>query len=283
MKRVSTAAKRKPPRSPTKIGAGMEGEKRRIPSNPVTSNQMVPAVSRAIAILRLLARSEDPLTLKQISTELDIVPSSCLHILRVLVSEALVSLEPGSKRYQIGIGVLSFASKAMGQDRLLGYLQQETDSISRKFNLTAFASKIDGGRSFVVAVSIPRTGFSVQTHVGNRYPVYMGATGICLAAFSDSDPKAIFQSLKDGIWARLPKQSEWLAEVRRCKANGYAVDRENYAAGMTLITAPILTRDGMVTHAITAAIIGQTKGKNSIDDVGRELVASAKKLHVFSQ
>src|SRR5690606_10540803 len=59
----------------------------------------VPAVSRAIAILRLLGRGQGPMTLKAIAEELGMVTSTCLHILRVLVSEGLVKVDASSKRY----------------------------------------------------------------------------------------------------------------------------------------------------------------------------------------
>ena len=51
----------------------------------VTRN--VPAVSRAIAILRLLAKSEAPLGVHAVANALDLVPSTALHILRALVAE----------------------------------------------------------------------------------------------------------------------------------------------------------------------------------------------------
>ena len=47
----------------------------------------VPAVTRAIAILRLLSRSRSPLGLKAIAQSLGLVPSTTLHILRALMAE----------------------------------------------------------------------------------------------------------------------------------------------------------------------------------------------------
>ncbi|RYF82465.1 MAG: IclR family transcriptional regulator, partial [Comamonadaceae bacterium] len=54
-----------------------------LPAGPVV--RPVPAVSRALAILRLLGQHKEALTLKAISQELGMVTSTCLHILRVLV------------------------------------------------------------------------------------------------------------------------------------------------------------------------------------------------------
>ena len=69
----------------------------------------VPAVARSIAILRLLGRTRQPMNVKSISDELQLVPSTCLHILRALAAERLVSVDPASKRYKLGAGILALA------------------------------------------------------------------------------------------------------------------------------------------------------------------------------
>lgn len=246
------------------------------------TTRLVPAATRTIAILRLLAKNEQPLSLKQISSELDIVPSTCLHILRVLVAEALVSVDEGAKRYQLGIGVLTFAGKAMGLDRLLGHLQQETEAISREFNVCVIASKVDGDRLYVIAVAMPRNAFTIHAQVGSRYPIYMGAAGVCHAAFSGQNPRQVFQRLKQGRWAREPRQAEWLAEVEKCKERGFAVDRENYVDGMTMITAPVFSQEGAITHTIGAVVLSQTADKLGIDTIGKALLAAAGKVRSFN-
>src|SRR5690606_5046467 len=76
----------------------------------------VPAVSRAIAILRLLGRRREPMTVKAISDELGLVPSTCLHIMRALVAERLVAFEPASKRYKLGVGILALARGVLETD-----------------------------------------------------------------------------------------------------------------------------------------------------------------------
>jgi DNA-binding IclR family transcriptional regulator len=64
----------------------------------------VPAVNRAVQILRYLAQHQDPIGVNQLAAELGLVPSTCLHILRVLVDEGLVAADT-SKRYRMGVGI----------------------------------------------------------------------------------------------------------------------------------------------------------------------------------
>src|SRR5207245_2841630 len=69
----------------------------------------VPAVTRAVAILRLLSRSSTPQGLKAIAETLDLVPSTALHIVRALLAEDLLQVDPQTKRYSLGVGMLPLA------------------------------------------------------------------------------------------------------------------------------------------------------------------------------
>ena len=68
-----------------------------------------PAISRAAAILRLLGKSDAPLGLQTIARTLDLVPSTCLYVLRALVAEELVAFDADTKRYSLEAGVLTLA------------------------------------------------------------------------------------------------------------------------------------------------------------------------------
>ena len=83
------------------------------PQKPAVRVRPVPAVSRSIAILRFLGNAKQGLGVKAIADELGLVPSTCLHILRVLVSEELVSVDPATKRYLLGSGMISLARSVL--------------------------------------------------------------------------------------------------------------------------------------------------------------------------
>src|SRR5690606_34190621 len=76
----------------------------------------VPAVTRAVAILRLLDRADAPMGVNAIARELDLVPSTCLHILRALTEEELVAVDPATKRYTLEAGIVSLARRALRRD-----------------------------------------------------------------------------------------------------------------------------------------------------------------------
>ena len=96
----------------------------------------VPAVSRAVAILRLLGRTRAPMGVKAIAEALGIVPSTALHILRVLVAEELVKVD-SAKQYTLGMGTLALARASLESDDFPMRVQPHLDALSRRYGITA--------------------------------------------------------------------------------------------------------------------------------------------------
>ena len=69
--------------------------------------------------------------MKAISNALDLVPSTALHILRVLVQEELVNVDAGSKRYSLGSGMLSLARSVIERSDFPSLVQPVLDRVAR--------------------------------------------------------------------------------------------------------------------------------------------------------
>ena len=110
----------------------------------------VPAVTRSIAILRLLGRTNQALGVKAIADELGLVPSTCLHILRVLVSEELVKLEPGTKHYALGSGMISLARSVLKGGSFAQLAQPGLDRLASSFGVTAMGVEVTPKQTVVV-------------------------------------------------------------------------------------------------------------------------------------
>ena len=93
-----------------------------------SDGQRAPAVTRTIDILRLLARSDRPLGVNAIAARLDLIPSTCLHILRALVEQTVVSVEPITKQYSLGPGLLSLAHDMLRKNTFINVVQPVLDS-----------------------------------------------------------------------------------------------------------------------------------------------------------
>jgi DNA-binding IclR family transcriptional regulator len=213
----------------------------------------VPAVTRAIAILRLLAASRTPLGVNMIATKLHIVPSTCLHILRVLVAEGLVAVDVDTKRYTLDAGLLTLARSYLRSSSFGQRVQPSLDDIVTRFPVTALATRIMNLDSMVVvATARAQAAMHIAVELGSRQPALMSATGRCLAAFGNYPPKQIEIRFTHLRWDNPPSRETWLAEVGESRRRGYSVDRGNFLRGVTVIAAPVLDAHGAMVHALVA-------------------------------
>ena len=241
--------------------------------------RQVPAVSRAVAILRFLARSHQPVGVVQIASALGIIPSTGLHILRVLHSEGLASFDPVSKKYQLGAGVLTLANEFASKNSLVQVVRPFLEQISHRHRCTAVAVEPSGPDYYIaIAAASGNQGMPVRVNVGTRLPTMVSATGRCLAAYGNwslAELKRRFAKLR---WENAPSFETWHAEVEETRRRGYGLDVGNYIRGITIVAVPILTGEEAVVGALVAVKVTDQLGTEEEKMLAEELKLAASRV-----
>lgn len=239
----------------------------------------VPAVSRAIAILRLLGRAPEPMGMKAIAKELELVPSTALHILRVLVAEELVKVDASSKRYGLGSGMLSLARSVIESNDFASLSQPVLDQVAKKWGVSSMGVELtDTHHMVVVALSRSQTPFRLHVDVGSRFPILLSATGRLVAAFGGDSWTKLEQKFKAIRWEKPVSIARWKKEVENARRTGYSVDRDTYINGVTLLAVPLHGTDGKVTHTLVAAGLSNHLTATRVRQLAADLHAEANKL-----
>lgn len=213
----------------------------------------VPAVTRAVAILRLLSRTRAPMGVKAISQALGLVPSTALHILRVLVAEELVKVDATTKQYSLGSGLISLARTALEGDDFPTLVQPSLDDLSRRYDVTAIGVEVPNlAHMIVVALARSRAPVRIHVDVGSRFPALISATGRCVAAFGQHPRGEIEKRFRSLHWHNAPRYDTWCKEVETVRRQGFSIDRGNYIAGVTIVAVPVLNAAGIMTHTIAS-------------------------------
>lgn len=222
----------------------------------------VPAVSRSIAILRLLGRNRQPLGVKAVADALELVPSTCLHILRVLVEEELVKVEPGTKLYSLGSGMVSLALSVLEVGNFTQLVQPVLDRLAEERGVTGMGVEITPRQSaLVLALSHSRRPFRLHTDVGSEFATLVSATGRLIAAHSGESWAVLQKKFRAIAWDKPTSFEIWKREVELARSRGWSVDRDNFIAGVTVVAVPVFGASGNLTHTLVAmGLTDQLKG-----------------------
>jgi DNA-binding IclR family transcriptional regulator len=237
----------------------------------------VPAVSRAIAILRLLGKVRSPMGVNAIAQALGLVPSTCLHILRALTEEKLITFDRLTKHYRLGAGMLTLARSAIEANAFPLLVQPVLDRLSTQWGVTAIGVDVgDPEQMVVVALSRSNIPFRLHVDVGSVFPSLLSATGRLVAAFGDrpeADLKICFQKLR---WDKPLDYKIWNKEVVFAKKNQYSIDRNTYIAGVTIVAVPVLDPTGKITHTIVCASLMDALNKKQLTQLVVEMQSDAR-------
>jgi len=239
----------------------------------------VPAVTRAVAILRLLGRNRAPMGVKSIAQALDLVPSTSLHILRALVVEQLVKVDPLTKQYSLGAGMLPLARAVLENSDFTSLVRPRLDELSKRHGVTAIGVEVPNlDHMIVIALSRAQAPMRIHVDVGSRFPALISATGRCLAAFGEhpwSEVEKRFRSLR---WHNAPSYETWRKEIETVRRQGFSVDRGNYIAGVTIVAVPVLGARGTLSHTIAGVGLGSQLDRSAAIALARDMRTAAAAL-----
>lgn len=238
----------------------------------------VPAVTRSIAILRLLGESP-PLGVKAIADHLGLVPSTCLHIVRVLVDEQLLKVDEASKRYSLGIGMLSLARSVVKNSSFSSLVQPMLDELSGRLGITTMGVETAGADHMaVVALSRAQAPFGLHVDIGSRFPALVSATGRLVAAHGGQPWPELQKRFRSVRWETPIDFADWKKEVALARDTGYAIDRGNYINGVTIVAVPLLDEAGRMSHSLVAAGLSEPLAGGAAVAIAEAMQAVAQSL-----
>lgn len=184
-----------------------------------------PSVSRAAAILTLLAGRPGGWSLTQIAAALGLAKSSTLTIMMSLEDAGLVSRHDHD--YELGVGVLALAGGFLRGMDLVDLFKRELAASTVLKDEIAHLALLSGTDVLYLARHIGRAPLPVTAMVGDRFPASITAVGSALLA--QLDDAEIRQRYASSDWPQwTPKSTasldRLLAKIARVRDRGYAVD-----------------------------------------------------------
>lgn len=206
---------------------------------------------KGLTILELLSRSDQPLSLTQISGRLGYVKSAVHRLLGGLVGAGFVRRDDGTGAYTPSIKVWELGSATLSKLDLRLYAEDEMERLVTQTGEAVHLSVLDGAEVvYVHRVDSPNPtrGFS---QVGSRAPAVCVATGKVLLAFGR---RRLLDELSLRLVAHTPRSivdpDAFLADMGRIRQQGYAINRGEWREGVVGIAAPVVDPRGAVVAGV---------------------------------
>ena len=208
----------------------------------------IQSVHRAATVLELVA-GNGGMRASQIATRLDVPLPTVFHLLSTLTDVGLLD-KLDDRRYQLGpmAGLLAeaYAAQVSAPEHLHARLQE----MAERTGETAYLSVWRRGDATLLSIVEGRRAVRVSgLHLGYSGATHARASGKVLLTFSG--PTALDEYLEHHDLTNPSTTPKALrAVIERTRQDGYAVDEEEFAEGVSCVAAPIT--DGRMAMGISA-------------------------------
>jgi DNA-binding IclR family transcriptional regulator len=214
----------------------------------LTSSPVVPAspsiqvIERLNALLDVLARQSEPVSLKALAQATGLHPSTAHRILNDLVIVRMVDrTEPG--HYQLGMRLLELGNLVKARlnvrDAAAGPMRELHKLTGETINL---AVRQGDEIVYVERAVSERSGMQVVRAIGGRAPLHLTSTGKLFLAVEDARAVRSY-SMRTGLAGQtrnsITEVQQLEKELDLVRSNGFARDNEELEMGVRCIAAAI--------------------------------------------
>lgn len=219
----------------------------------MAKSESVKTVKRSVEILNLLAEDGRQLGVVELSKRLKTSQSTVYRILSTLAAEGYVAQDPRTEKYRVGLHGIILAGAALNQ---LEIRKQAISILERLASATDFNANLGilhrQHVMYVARIDGPKSA-RMYTPIGRRAPAHATALGKAILAFLPPDAAApiVNGTLLACTPHTITDPAVLAAELRRIRERGYAVDREEFLAGICCVGVPVRGPSGGVEAAFS--------------------------------
>jgi len=215
------------------------------------------AVEKTIQILNCLSDSDRSLGITEISSRISIPKSTIHRILNILMQYSLVSKDPKTSRYKLGIQVLRYSNSFYNSFDLRKYSKDILKKVSIDTGLTTFLCVWQDDKGVCidsVSSSHKSDTLNLFVEVGKIMPFHCAAASKTLLANQPLEEisRVINQiELKRYTSKTITDQQKLLKHLEEVRTKGFAICDEELEEGIRAISAPIKNINGKTVASIT--------------------------------
>lgn len=216
-------------------------------------------LDRIVRVMEFVSQQgREGASMNQIGYVLELPKASLYRLVADMEQAGLLIHNPRLNRYFLSWKVFEWASAYYGQTSYVEILQEAINELTQEVQLFSYASVLQNGRLFSLAVATPRTFYPVYVKLGARVPLRASAPGKVLLAQNAAERvnSWLEQEEKElGFWTPTPytQSLESLKqEMPQISQQGWALCRDELEIGNSALAVPVGTPPSWVSLAVVA-------------------------------
>ena len=201
-----------------------------------------PIVKKAFIILDAISKSTQGLRISEISSSLDISKSTVHGITAALEDEGAVVRDPVSKKYTIGLTLMTLGKAAYERIDFKKIARPVMEDLMEQCQESVFLGVRNGERVTVIDMIESRKDFKISSPIGTTLPLMAGAVGKVF--LSQMESHSLEKYLHANPLVRYTANTiidsdQYAKELGKVRQSGIATDDEEYISGVRAVAASI--------------------------------------------
>jgi len=211
---------------------------------------------RTLEVLRLIADSQEALTVSQIAKQLDMPKTSTFDILTALVHMDFVRVEdPRLKTYRLGLGAFQTGMAFLGQADLYSVAHDRLQELSAATGHTVYLAVEDRGRIVYLDKQEQDSPIRFSMDPGSQNALYRTGLGKALLAAEPELLEKLPLLLERRTAATLVTREALFADLEVTRKRGYALDLGEDNELLRCVAVPVRSADGKAVAAISVSML----------------------------
>jgi IclR family transcriptional regulator, acetate operon repressor len=247
----------------------------------VNRNAMAPSTDGCLAILELLSRHPEGLTLTDICRDLGLTKNMAFRILNDMAARDYVLRSDEEKRYLLGSKLLQMSVPRAGNRNLVDEAAPEIRALRDECDESVGLLVPNGGEAVLVYFQPSRQPIRTIYDVGVRIPLYSNAPGKVFLAFGDEKERRQrlqLQSLRRFNARTITDPRKLEAQLSEARAAGYTVDRAEEIKGCHCVAAPVYDNEDRVIAAVVITGPSERIPESKFNSLGHMVAAAADRI-----
>jgi IclR family KDG regulon transcriptional repressor len=201
-----------------------------------------PIVKKAFVILDAISKSTQGLRISEISSTLDISKSTVHGITAALEDVGAVVRDSVSKRYTIGLTLMSLGKSAYERIDFKNIARPVMEDLMELCKESVFLGVRNGEKVTVIDIIESRKDFKISSPIGTTLPLMAGAVGkLFLSQMESHDLEKYMHAnpLVRFTANTIIDFDLYAKELGKVRLSGIATDDEEYLSGVRAVAAPI--------------------------------------------